>query len=74
MGYNISDSNKPDSHFTVHVVISEVTPAHYTGTGTQRAKFDRVVDEAVNITVRGDNESDAIERAINLLQTADGRP
>jgi hypothetical protein len=74
MGYNNSDSNKPESHFTVHVVINEVTPMHYTGVGTQRVKVDRLVEEAVNITVRGDNESEAIERAINLLQTADGRP
>jgi hypothetical protein len=71
MAYN--DDKKPEPHYTVQVRVIEVTPEYRTGTGTQATTHQRETDEVVNMTVRGEDQSDAIGQAIALLRTADGQ-
>jgi isoaspartyl peptidase/L-asparaginase-like protein (Ntn-hydrolase superfamily) len=64
------------NHYTVTVQVQEVTPAQpameaiYTG-GKQRPAQDaieRQVDEVVRVTTRADTKSDAVEKAVRMLE------
>lgn len=68
MAYN--ENAKPEPHYTVHIKVTEVTPGYRTGSGVQAMTYDRKVEEVVILTVRADNEGEAIEKAIAQLQTA----
>ena len=67
------EDKKPEPHFTVHITVNEVTPAYRTGGGVGGMQHDRVVEEVINVTVRDTDQSDAVGKAIALLETADGR-
>ena len=65
MAYN--EPVGPDPTYTVVVQVQEVIGAYSTGQGTSAVRHERKVTEALSLTVRGDDEKEAVERALTML-------
>jgi hypothetical protein len=64
---------RPESHYVVTVQVKEVTPAHTTGTGTQKERHEREVEDAFTVAVKEQSWDDALQGAIDHLTTAKER-
>jgi hypothetical protein len=65
-----TEDKKPEPTYTVQVRVIEVTPETRTGAGVSAVTTPRQTEDIVNVTVRGVNDTDAIDKAISQLQTA----
>lgn len=66
----MTDPTTPNTHYVVHVNISEVTPKHTLAakhTSMASVVVDRRVEESMSITVKEGNQEDAVDTALALL-------
>ena len=55
-------------HFTVNVVVKEVTPAHEAKEYGKSVVIERDVSDVVSVTTRADTKSEAVEKAVRMLE------
>lgn len=60
-------------HYTVTVQVKEVTPGYIEGTGSNAVRHDRAVEDVINISVRAEDEEDAVRLAMQQLTALGGR-
>jgi hypothetical protein len=59
---------RPASHYVVVVQVKEVTPAHTTGTGSQKERHEREVDDLLSLSVQRTTEEDAARTACQMIE------
>lgn len=67
--------NDPKKHFTAHIQVTEVTPAHMTGGGITGTRVEREKDEVLSLTLRDESLDDLLDRVVSLMATfKEGQP
>lgn len=62
--------NEPVGHYTVQVKVVYVKPEHTSGMGSSIKVYPRTTEEELSVTVRAEDQDDAISKAIAQLETA----
>lgn len=60
---------EPNKHYTAHIVVMEVTPAHTAGGGITGTRVERNVEEVLSLTIRDEELDEALNRTVSLLST-----